>query len=150
MMMIREGQTSMCQAAFEPTVSASKQSWPTPQTTWSLGPAWQKMELSYVNYAFWSFYIQVAFAETLHPDLNFKPLSNLIFIFITRYQSSLFRLLLFYNLSLHTANTQSSTLTPRSRVLFKKLVIVQQVKKFSTFYGALGFVTMFTKVQHKK
>jgi hypothetical protein len=39
MIMNRSGQTSMRYAGFEPTVSASKQSRPTTETTQPLGPA---------------------------------------------------------------------------------------------------------------
>jgi hypothetical protein len=35
-------------------------------------------------------------------------------------------------------------LTPLSRVLFKKLIVAQPVKKFLAFYGNSNFTTMFT------
>ena len=39
-------------------------------------------------------------------------------------------------------------LTPRSRVLLKKLTGFQLVKKFPTFYGTRWFITAFTSAHH--
>jgi len=35
-----------------------------------------------------------------------------------------------------------------SRVLLKKLIIAQLVKKFPAFYGIRNFITVFTKAGH--
>jgi hypothetical protein len=40
---------------------------------------------------------------------------------------------------------ESSSPTPRSRVLLENLTVTQLVKKFPTFYGTSKFITVFTK-----
>jgi len=39
-------------------------------------------------------------------------------------------------------------LTPWSRILAKKPIVGQLVKKFTTFYGSRRFITVFTEVRH--
>jgi hypothetical protein len=46
---------------------------------------------------------------------------------------------------LHGNNVTPAILrTPLSRVIFKKLIVAQPVKKFLAFYGNSSFTTMFT------
>jgi hypothetical protein len=61
------------------------------------------------------------------------------------------------NFALHNRRTQRITsympnytylLTPWSRVLLKKLTVLQLVKKFPAFYGTRRFLTAFTSARH--
>ena len=54
---------------------------------------------------------------------------------------------------IHTFETsyeskQTNSLTPKSRIIRKKLTGSQLVKKFPAFYGTGKFLTAFTSVRH--
>jgi hypothetical protein len=52
----------------------------------------------------------------------------------------------FRNIS--SSHPSSKNLTPWSRLLLEKLIVIQLVKKFPAFYRTLKFITVFTWAHH--
>jgi hypothetical protein len=83
--------------------------------------------------------------EEMHNLLLLNSFSRVKFLML---ETNPLLLLIFFLKLISNNKKHNEVITPWKRVLHKKLIATQLVKKFPSFYGTRRFITMFTRSRH--